>query len=198
MCSAASSGAGASVPLLQPLPPERRHPQDAMGLPVECQTPFECQNGRIWRRDERGSNPRSRDRDCPHVGSIMIADVPMRRTSSRMRLRRASASVANVCRRWYGPFLQDPGRAECGILLAASRKLSRPTSPRMVVKVKRDDFSVESDPGVAVFLREARATIARSGVSIVRVTVPGCWDSRRSGCIARRKSRPCSSPRVRH
>lgn len=22
----------------QPLPPERRHPQDAMGLPVECQT----------------------------------------------------------------------------------------------------------------------------------------------------------------
>jgi hypothetical protein len=95
-------------------------------------------------------------------------------------------------------FLQDPGRAECGILLAASRKLSRPTSPRMVVKVKRDDFSVESDPGVAVFLREARATIARSGVSIVRVTVPGCWDSRRSGCIARRKSRPCSSPRVRH
>jgi hypothetical protein len=65
---------------------------------------------------------------------------------------------------------QDPGRAECGILLAASRKLSRPTSPRMVVKVKRDDFSVESDPGVAVFLREARATIARSGVSIVRVT----------------------------
>ena len=28
-------------------------------------------------------------------------------------------------------FLQDPGRAECGVLLAASRKLSRPTSPRM-------------------------------------------------------------------
>ena len=98
----------------QPLPPERRHPQDAMGLPVECQTPFECQNGRIWRRDERGSNPRSRDRDCPHVGSIMIADVPMRRTSSRMRLRRASASVANVCRRWYGPLIRIPAAPSAG------------------------------------------------------------------------------------
>jgi hypothetical protein len=39
----------------------------------------------------------------------------------------------------------------------------------MVVRVKRDDFSVERVLGVAVFAREIRETTTRSAVSIVRV-----------------------------
>jgi hypothetical protein len=64
----------------------------------------------------------------------------------------------------------------------------------MVVRVKRDDFSMESDPGVAVLVREVRETTARSGVSVGRVHGARVLGLASSRMHRSPKSHPCRSP----
>ena len=192
MINAWSGGTPDAMPLFRPLAIDRRHrsfglrgfasrrspvrsryvpsPTTRLGmqgrgsktvLHSESLTPFQRQNGRsLASRRARIASSESRAR-CPYVAHLAQVGVAHEgvdvTTGKRPKMLMVVGNPTPRMNELYGAArgeaVRDRGRRRRD----------------MVVRAKRDDFSMESDRGVAVLVREVRETTARSGASVVRV-----------------------------